>query len=335
MVAIVDPRRVRYPPESLIEAIDVDPVAPGGTPAASYLLDPFDACIENICLKGEPVDTQIAADGFPEVAKVRNNAVAINGNGIRARVYGTRSLEVKMFSTIAATSLNHVWCRYNVTVQRPYIDRKIRLAGSSDPMRELKAEERRIALDPAELIRDNVIAGTDPYFYRGDYLSDQVDRAFKEIIPVQVTMTAPAACASVNVGHIIDKTLNPSRGQQVWVLLGVAIEYGGDIVPSNTYLDFKRDDDPHYMLWDLSALPRNRPVRCFVPFLTEMVPSLVNMTALDYDIGISLWYGVRNMAVLDHMRWDIPYNTDDERLNAEELIKKHNLWDLVNGGMLP
>jgi hypothetical protein len=331
MVAIVDPRKVRYPPESLIEAIDNPIVDPAGTSVAQYNCDPFDMQIEEVGLCGQNADTVFSSDGFPEVARLTNNVVPTIFNNIRARIHSKQRAEVKMFSNIPGVQLTHVWGRWNVTVRRPYVADKIRLSPTLDPMRDLTTEEQKIATDPSQVIRDNILAGTDPYFYKLDVLDPSSYRVFKNIIPFDTNIAAPAAGSTTQVGLI----LNPPYLEELWVLLGIWVDYPRRPASNDTFIDIQRDEDVHYMNMDVSAMMPQTVHRCWMPFTSKMVMNLTCVTAPTGPIGVGYIYGVRNLDTLDHRRWEIPYATDQETANDAALVSAHGIDELIKGGMLP
>jgi hypothetical protein len=335
------PSKVRYPPESLIEAQSTLSVGTGDTQIASYLVDPFYATLEQLHVDpAGPADVMVGTDGYAEKMKIRNNAVFPGCNdSINSSILAQKTIEIRARAITAA--LVNFYTRYNLTVRRPYIIDKI-LMGL-----DLTAEEEDIAVNllgdksnPIDLydrINIGVLPSVSCFNYR-DLLGDEILTTFQNhIYPVTRSIT-PLANSDKTHGapNVIGNFLNPPYQREVWVLLGIWADWPVLPVPDDSFITIDRDDDSDYMKLDVTALPRNKLVRCYVPFLDELRVYLESATGSDgVGIGVGFLYGCRPMTIIDHELWDIPYQSQVERNEAQKTIAQYGLKNMLKAGLVP
>lgn len=322
MAANIDPRKVRYPPEALIEAMSIPTVSTGGSVVAQYLCEPYRISIENMVVESENIDVVVGADGFPEKTKTRASSVFVPpGSPLPLRVSARRSAEV-MLTSKDSDDKSNVWARWNVVVRdEKLLDRvKTRDALSKDDYDIV----RNLNLD------ENLTLGTAPY--QRDVLGRTTLMEFDEIIPVSRQLDSLSASTSYSVGGAI----NCSKYREVKVLLGLIVEASNLFTTVNdSYIRVDRDDDPSYMKLDITALPRNTFMPCYVPFIDELEVFVdIGSTAPARGIGVGFVYGIRDMNTKDHILWDIPYaNTKEEEI-ANRLISEYNFKPQLRAGVI-
>ena len=335
------PSKVRYPPESLIEAQSTLSVGTGDTQIASYLVDPFYATLEQLHVDpAGPADVMIGTDGYAEKMKIRNNAVFPGCNDpINSSILAQKTIEIRARAITAA--LANFYTRYNLTVRRPYIIDKI-LMGL-----DLTAEEEDIAVNllgdksnPIDLydrINIGVLPSLSCFNYR-DLLGDEILTTFQNhIYPVTRSIT-PLVNSDKTHGapNVVGNFLNPPYQREVWVLLGIWADWPVLPVPDDSFITIDRDDDSDYMKLDVTALPRNKLVRCYVPFLDELRVYLESAAGSDgVGIGVGFLYGCRPMTIIDHELWDIPYQSQVERNEAQKTIAQYGLKNMLKAGLVP
>ena len=335
------PSKVRYPPESLIEAQNTLSVGTGDTQIASYLVDPFYATLEHLHVDpAGPADVMVGTDGYAEKMKIRNNAIFPAGNeSILSSIVAQKTIEIRARATTAA--LSNFYTRYNLTVRRPYIIDKI-MNGL-----DLTAEEEDIAVNllgdksnPIDLydrINIGVLPSLSCFNYR-DLLGDEILTTFQNhIYPVTRTIT-PIANSDKTHGapNVVGNFLNPPYQREVWVLLGVWLDWPVLPAADDSFLTIDRDDDSDYMKLDVTAMPRNELVRCYVPFLDELRVYLESATGSGgVGIGVGFLYGCRPMTIIDHELWDIPYQSQVERNDAQKTIAQYGLKNMLKAGLVP
>ena len=340
-MSFVMPQKARYPPESLVEAQRTVAVGVGDSQLASYLVDPFYAQVEQLhfdTLTG-PADVMIGTDGYAEKLRIRNNAIFPNWNReFPAKIVAQRSIEIRARAQLAAIA--NFYSRYNITVRRPYIIDKIIMG------LDLTAEEEDIAVNllgdkanPIDLY-DRLNIGVLPNQSCFNYMSllgdeildtfdDQIFSVTRTIVPLAASDKPHAA------PNVVGNFLNPPYQKEVWVLLGVWIDWPHLPVANDSYITIDRDDDSDYMKLDVTALPRNHLVRCYVPFIEELRVYLESATgSATEDIGVGYVYGCRNMSIIDHELWDVPYNSQVERNEALKLVERYGMKNMMKAGLV-
>jgi hypothetical protein len=323
-----------------VEAHSTLSVTTGDSQIASYLVDPFYAVIEELHVDPDAyADVVIGTDGYAEKVKIRNNAIYPSGSDpLPIRVTSQRTVEIRAKSQLA--TISNFYSRYNITVRHPYILDKIRMG------LDLSAEEEDIAvnllgdkLNPIDLY-DRLNIGVLPNqscFNYSSLLGDQILDQFYDQIYTVTRMLTPAVSSDKPHGaaNVVGNSLNPPYQQEVWVLLGFSLDWPILPAANDSYLTFDRDGDADYMKLDVTALPRGKFVRCYVPFIEELNVYLESATGSSgVGIGVGFMYGRRPMTIIDHELWDVPYSTQIERLDAEKLITQYGLKNMLKAGLI-
>jgi hypothetical protein len=330
---MINPKAVKYPPESLIEAFSTISVGTGVTTLSNYLVDPWFTTLEKLAVdpRGD-ADITLAADGYAEKAKIRNNAIMPNfGHGYPLKIFGSGRIAVLAQSRLGA-ALPNFYCRYNLTFRKPYAVDKLWYNA------DLTAEEVDIATN--QLGYD-----LSAYTYSGlltpkrkGLLSASIQDDFLEIVPVFRSLTPVAnSTIALNAGNLIGQSISPSYLSQVGVLLGIIIDHENmfTALPNDTYITVIRDDDQAYMQLDVTACPRNVMMPCYVPFTTKLEVYLESVTGSQgASLGIGFVYGIRDLTILDHMRWNLGYSSLKEQADAESLINTLKLWPNAKAGVV-
>jgi hypothetical protein len=169
-------------------------------------------------------------------------------------------------------------------------------------------------------------------------LGDEILTTFQNhIYPVTRTIT-PIANSDKTHGapNVVGNFLNPPYQREVWVLLGVWLDWPVLPAADDSFLTIDRDDDSDYMKLDVTAMPRNELVRCYVPFLDELRVYLESATGSGgVGIGVGFLYGCRPMTIIDHELWDIPYQSQVERNDAQKTIAQYGLKNMLKAGLVP
>lgn len=334
------PSKVRYPPESGIEAQSKLSVGTSDTQLASYLVDPFYAVLEDLHVDFDsPADVIVGTDGYAEKLRVRNNAIIPGGSApLSTKVVSQRTIEIRARAQTAAIA--NFYSRYNITVRRPYIIDKIMMG------LDLTAAEEDLAVNmlgdksnPVDLY-DRLNLGVLPNqscFNYMNLLGEQILNTFGEhLYPVTRTLTPAAASdkphgAATGVGNV----LNPPYQKEVWVLLGVWCDWPRLPAAADSFITVDRDDDMDYLKLDVTALPRNHLVRCYVPFIEDLHVWLESATGSNgANIGVGYLYGRRPLSAIDHALWDIPYSSQIEQIEADKLIARYGIANMLKAGLV-
>jgi len=340
-MAFAAPQKVRYPPESLIEAQRTVLVTMGDTPLASYLVDPYYAQLEDFHFDvgGGPADIMVGTDGYAEKMRLVNNSIFPNWNNqFPAKITAQRSIEIRARAQLA--NIANFYSRYNLTVRRPYIIDKIMMG------LDLTAEEEDLAVNllgdksnPIDLY-DRINIGVLPNQSCFNYMSllgnEILDTFDDQIFTVTRTLTPLANSDKIHAAaNVVGNFLNPSYQKEVWVLLGIWCDWPALPVANNSFITIDRDDDPDYMKLDVTALPRNHLVRCYIPFIEELRVFLESAAgSVGAPIGVGYVYGCRTMSILDHELWDVPYNSQIERNESLKLVERYGLKNMMKAGLV-
>ncbi|MFA5053079.1 MAG: hypothetical protein WC565_03405 [Parcubacteria group bacterium] len=347
MVAYVDPKKCAYAPESLAEAQEIATVAAGGTVAAKYYdWPPFYVEIERLTVEQDANTTAIvSADGYARKQSFHSRAgPQDNVAGIHAvpnRSIAKDSLEI-MLNAETGTPSTNIKARWNMTVRDPTILDKLRLNRSMKSNVVFSTAEEAIIEKYA--LNDMIDIGVAPR--NEDLLGDNVYKWFDEIIQVSRRIPAIADGEELVVGGDIKV---PQR--KVYTLLGIAFDSAamatvaaGAITANELWIKVDRDAVNDYMVLDALAMPEttagdmNETVRLFIPAVEKFSVRLVNdsggaIAAAD-SLDLRFFYGVRDMNVIDHIKWNYPFFSTAEEEKYYELEEKYLLKEKVAAGLL-
>ncbi len=333
----IDPKKVRYPPECLVEAASIPSVLVGMTTLVSYLVDPFDVTLEDLHVDTDgTADVVIGADGYAEKCRIRNNAIASGYHQpIPAKILASNRISVQAQSLPnmagGSATIANFYYRFNLTVRKSYVVDKL------FNNENLNGDEEDIASNQLGYdLAAYTYLGIAP---RHDALTKHPDvyKEFQEVIPLTRSVIAAVGSDKAHSApNLIGQSISPGYLSRVGVLLGVFIDNPSLITtPNDSYITVDRDDDPDYMKMDLTAMPRNKLVPCYVPFIDKLSVYLESATGSNgYALGIGFIYGLRDMTVLDHMRWGLGYQSNQQKVDAEALIAQYKMWPMVKAGVI-
>ncbi len=334
-----NPQQVKYPPESLIVADSKPTVGTTDTILANFLVDPFYVQMQNLHLDTDKVDVKVGTDGHAEKVKIRSGTGLItDSNGFPLKLVANRVVDIRAIGSVPVSNYGY---QFNLTTRRPYIIDKILLG------LDLTAEEEDLATNllgdksnPVDLY-DRINIGALPNvncFNYNDVLSPSIYDSFDGIYSLVREVTPGSNSTKISGSpNVIGHYLTPPYLSEVWVLLGIWYNNssGALTTPNDTYITVDRDDDPDYMKLDVTALPENTLIPCFVPFISELRVFLESVTGSGGNsIGVGFVYGTRPMTILDHELWDIPYQSQLERNEAQKVIERYSLKAMCKAGAI-
>jgi hypothetical protein len=308
----------------LIEAINQSSISTSGESIASYRLEDRNVTIEEaeVVTQTANLDLVISTDGS-EKARIRSNAYT---NRDRNRFMKLRAQKHIDFSGImsAGGPTTNVRSRWNLTMRKPLV-----------------VDKRRddIALDTAELdieqdlhLDENLMLGTIPYNH--SLLNIDPHKMFDDIIIRERDQAVIAAGGTGVIGG--SEVYVPSADQQLIVLLGVMVDTGllGAGTPDDTFLIVDRDNDPEYMKLDITAMPDNTYLNCFVPATRKLKVYLSSATGTAAD-GVGFIYGIRDLSVRDRIAWNLPPGSATAKMNIESLVQKYpKVYKSIKAGLM-
>lgn len=328
MVAICDPRKARYPPESVPEGQAIAQASVTASTLAEYFCDPNLITIERVEVQQTAsMDLRIALDGVSNAAIIRGNALApITGlwnddtpeDHFRIDKYPANNTAAVSLQMTAGTAANP-WARWNVVVRQPTVVELIRRGLSRTGEQE----------DIANLLNlyDKLSLGLIPNY--PDLHSNDVYKMFDRIEIYNQTLAALAASSDNTIWGRLDVSLG-----EVWVCLGFGCEsshYAAGTV-SDTFFEMDRDSDPSYVKMDMVAMPNYQTVRCFIPFTQKALFHIRTTTGTGANTMPS-WFiiGKRKATVIDHIKWGdkFPPRSNVEQLEINTLLNKYPDEELV------
>jgi hypothetical protein len=334
MTAIVDPRRTRLPPESIIESINTAAVGTSNAIVGSYQCDPFVSTLENFQIESTAnLDMVLAIDGAAESEKLRSNAVVPitdDHTGDRSRLSkftAKRTAEVALRMALGAAA--NVYSRYNVTTRAPTVLDKIMLG------MDLTSEEEQLATEYN--LYDKISAGVIPRYVS---LIEKCDvyKMFDRIREYPVLLAALAATTNTTVGYQIDVPQ-----ETVYVLLGISIDstqFAG--VFSDTFLCVDIDGIANYMRLDCSGLPVNAIMPCYIPFVQKMLVRVESTTGSGGNtVACNYIIGRRKATIVDHLKWGdkFPVRNTVDQMEMDKILTKYeqngqNLRKMIKAGLM-
>lgn len=332
MATNIDPNRVKYPPEGLVD-IEIEDLTASPTVIAEYsTTGQLLMSITRMSMLEETANAQLllGVDGRAESMRVDGVATNIDTalyQNMIARYSAT------LYARTTTGTANNVPIGWSMLVRQPTIVDKIRMS------MPLTADEREIADRLA--LEDMISLGLVPY--PTPLLStDDVMTRFAHIEEMSYPLGTLGASTVTQIGPTINVPL-----EHVYVLLGVylRIATGGTwpwatSSPDDTFVVVNRDQDMEYMRLDAAGLASGRIVRMYVPF-TQRLSVMIDTTSGSGSEAIyaGLIIGKRPATVIDHIRWgsNMPYGNAVERENINELIKRYEekgLVDRIKAGII-
>ena len=337
MTAIVDPRRTRLPPESIIESLNTATVGTSNAIVGSYQCDPFVSTLENFQIEStNNLDMVLAIDGAAESEKLRTNAVVQitdDHTGDRARFSkftAKRTAEVALRMT-AATAAN-VYSRYNITTRAPSIIDKIRLD------MPLTSEEEQLATEYN--VYDKISTGVIPKWVSlldKNEVWKMFDR-IREYPTMLAAIAAATAAPGVTAGYQIDVPQ-----ETVYVLLGISMDstqFAG--VFSDTFLCVDIDGIANYMRLDASGIPVNAIMPCYIPFIQKMLVRVESANgSAGNTVAVNYIVGRRPATIVDHLKWGdkFPVRNPVDQMEMDKILNKYeqngqNIKKMIKVGLM-
>jgi len=348
MPAYADPKRVQYPPESLAES-QMSGAAVGGTVLARYFnWQPFYCELEQL-VSTQNANTTVIVSGDGYARKMHfhsRGSPAESVSGIHrepTKVIAMDSIEVQLSAeTGVAVATTTLATRWNMTVRDPTIIDKIRLQKAVGAPINFTPNET--ALITKYDLENRVRLGLHPK--NENLLGTEVLRQFDEIKEVSRRVPAIANGDELSIGG----ELNVPQGK-VYTLLGISFDQAalatvaaGAVTANELWIKVDRDAVRDHMVLDTFSMPEvtagdmDQTVRMFMPATETIDVRLVNdsgaaIVAAD-DLNLRYIYGIRNMTIPDHIRWNIPFWRESDEDIANALDQKYNLSERISAGIL-
>ena len=346
MPAYVDPKRAHLAPESLAES-QMSGAAVGGTVLARYFnWAPFYVEVEKL-VSTQNANTTVIVSGDGYARKMHfhsRGSPAANSAGIYrepTKVIAMDSLEIQLSAeTGTAVVGNTLATRWNMTVRDPTIIDKLRLKEAiGAPINFTPGESALITKYDLE---NRVKLGLHPK--NEDLLGTEILRQFDEIKEVSRRVPTIADGDEISIGG----ELNVPQGK-VYTLLGIAFDRAaavavGTITANEVWIKVDRDAVRDHMVLDGISLPdvnateMLQSTRVFMPATETIDVRLVNDSgaaiAAGDNLNVRYIYGIRNMTIPDHIRWNIPFWRESDEDLANALDSKYNISEKISAGIL-
>ena len=311
---IVDPSKVKYYPEMLPEILNEPSVTTAGQRVASYLLAERNLVIEDALpfTQTAAMDFIISADSR-ERARIRADSPTLGDARRYSKITARESAEFRLQMVTGGPAAN-VRSGWEMTFRKPLSVDKLRAGITLDTTEQPIADALHIA--------ENLALGMIPY--NKSLLNLDYSSLFTDVIPVEKTLAAIPANGKPIIGGsaISSATMN----DQLIVLLGVYIDTNclAAGTPSDTFIVVDRDGDPSYIKLDITGMPDNQYVPCYIPAINKLevrVESTTGTGALTVPCGFQ--YGVRPLNYMDHLKWGIPYNSPLARTESLKIFQQY------------
>jgi hypothetical protein len=348
MAAYVDPKRVHYPPESLAES-QMSGAAVGGTVLARYFnWSPFYVEVERlVSTQNDNTTVIVSGDGYARKMHFHSRgSPAATSSGIHrepTKIIAMDSLEIQLSAeTGTAVGTTTLATRWNMTVRDPTIIDKLRLKEAvGAPITFTPGESALITKYDLE---NRVKLGLHPK--NEDLLGTEILRQFDEIKEVSRRVPTIADGDELSIGG----ELNVPQGK-VYTLLGISFDQAqlaavaaGAITANELWIKVDRDAVRDHMVLDAFSMPEVtaadmlQSVRMFMPATETIDVRLVNDSggaiASTDNLNIRYIYGIRNMNIPDHIRWNIPFWRESDEDLANALDSKYNISEKISAGIL-
>lgn len=337
--AYVDPKKVQYAPESLVESQNVPTIPVGGIRFASYLdWPPYIVEARKLVVSpGTACETVVSADGFERKMTYHNEADAVQDTARTepTKILAKNALELSM-NTITPAGETNMQARWNLTIRSPTIADKIAMKIPLTPNQEAIAEKYGL--------REMHEMGTLPK--HKNLLGDDVVNWFDEIVEIGRRLPTVDAGSELIVGGVKNV-----RFDKLFVLLGIAFSkdalVDAGIGYDDTYIKIDRDAMTEYMVLDAATMPdlpgpaqgdtgMQHTVRMYMPALEKFavrIDTTTGFTAAD-NLRLRYIYGIRPLTVIDHIRWKYPFFSEKDTARGAELDAKHNLTERIAAGLI-
>ena len=338
--AYVDPKKCQLCPESIPECQNIPTVPVGGVRFASYT-DWGHRIVEVRQLAVSPgtaCETTISKDGFKHGMSIHNEADAIHDTiyAEPTKVLAKHSLELAMNTTTAIGETN-LHARWNLTIRDPTIADRIVMG--------MKLSDNEEAIAKKYELHEMHEMGTLPK--KKNLLGDDVVDMFDEVIEIARRLPTVAAGAELIVGGVKNV---PANKNKVFVLLGIAFDTAAlkttaGIGLDDTFIKIDRDAMTEYAVLDAATMPGfvstdafhlDDTVRMYIPALEKFAVRITTTTGFTAanNLRLRYIYGVRELTIIDHIKWQLTPRTNTRIARMNELDAKHDLTERVAAGVV-
>lgn len=312
--AILDPDKAKYFPEMGIEILNETSVTTAGQSVAQYTLNDRIAILENaeVFTGTALVDMVISADSH-ERARIRSDVPLLADTKRYNKITAKETLDVTLIHTAGGPTSN-IRSRWNLTFRRPLPADKVR------DKKQLIDEEKTVS-DMTNL-EDYISFGIIPY--NQSLLKIDPAKHFEDIVPVERKLAAMAASSESIIGGSEISVPNPDT--QVLVLLGLMFDTTcfGAGTADDTFIIVDRDNDPTYMKIDVTGMPDNLYMPCYIPAIKKLKVYVSSATGTGGNtVPCGFTYGVRPLNVADYIRWGLKPASTKATLDMQNLIKNY------------
>ena len=308
----IDPYRAKFFPEMLIEAVNEASISTSGESIAQYRLEDRYAVIESaeVHTQTANLDLVISTDGS-EKARIRSDAQTLQDRNRIMKLRARQHIDFTGIMTAGGPTTN-VRSRWNMTIRKPTAVYKRR--------NDIALDTSEVDLEKDLNIDENIMLGVIPH--DESLLKIDPSKMFDDIIIVERELAIIAAGGEGVIGGA--KIDVPAAGRQLAVLLGVMVDTAmlGAGTADDTFLVVDRDQDSEYMKLDITALPDNVYVPCFVPAIRSLKVYVQSTTGTSAD-GCGFVYGLRDLTAIDRIKWNLPPGSATGRAEIESLMQRY------------
>ena len=319
---VIDPSRAKYMPEMLPEILNEASVSTTGCRIASYVLRDRRAVIENahVFTQTANLDFVVSCDSL-ERARIRSNVYSLTDRLRYNKFVAKDTIDFSAIMTAGGPTAN-VRSGWHITFRKPLPVDKLREGAALDSTEETIADSVNLA--------DNLNLGTIPYYQ--SLMNIDPAKMFDQIIPVEKSMAALAASSEAQIGG----SQIPANGNLV-VLLGIMVDTTPlTASPDDTFIVVDRDADADYIKVDVTGMPDNLYVPCYIPAVDKLDVRIESTTGSGGStIPCGFVYGTRKLTVGDYIRWELGYRSPIARSEAMTLISRYpELAKRIQAGLL-
>lgn len=307
---VIDPSRAKFMPEMLPEILNESSVSTTGCRIASYVLRDRRAVIENahVFTQTANLDFVVSCDSL-ERARIRSNVYSLTDRRRYNKFVAKDTIDFSAIMTAGGPTAN-VRSGWHITFRKPLPVDKLREGGALDSNEETIADSVNLA--------DNLNLGTIPYYQ--SLMNIDPAKMFDQVIPVEKSMAALAAGGEAQIGG----SQIPANGNLI-VLLGIMVDTTPlPVTPDDTFVVVDRDADADYIKIDVTGMPDNLYVPCYIPAVDKLDIRIESTTGSSGStIPCGFLYGIRKLTVADYIRWEIGYRSPIARSESLALISRY------------
>jgi hypothetical protein len=322
-IAVVDPSKAKYFPEMIPEVLNETSVTTGGNQVAQYILQDRIATLENFAVFTQTANLNgVVTCDSREVIRSRSDAPSLTDPRRYSKVTARESIDVSLVMASGGPTAN-VRSSWFITTRKPLAVDKLRRGDVLDD-----AEK---AVSDAVALGDYIDLGVIPRHQ--SLLNIDPSKMFDDIVIVERNMAAIAAGGEAVIGG---KAINAYN--KLIVLLGVYVDTGilAAGTPDDTFFIVDRDADTALMKLDITGMPDNLFVPCYIPAIDKLnvrITSTTGTGALTVPCGFM--YGIRPLTAIDRLQWNIGWNSPIAKSDAANLYSRYpDLVSRIRAGII-